>query len=57
MKVSDLMTPDVQLCTPEDAVRDAAEAMAELDVGLLPVAISRFAPSAKGAGPIPRSGM
>jgi CBS domain-containing protein len=32
------MTPDVQLCTPEDTVRDAAEAMAELDVGLLPVA-------------------
>jgi CBS domain-containing protein len=38
MKISDVMTPDVQLCTPEDTVRDAAEAMAELDVGLLPVA-------------------
>ncbi|MGE5157404.1 MAG: hypothetical protein ACM3OF_04570, partial [Gemmatimonas sp.] len=28
MKISDFMTPDVQLCTPEDTVRDAAEAMA-----------------------------
>lgn len=38
MRVFDVMTPDVQLCTPEDTVRDAAEAMGELDVGLLPVA-------------------
>jgi len=38
MKVADAMTGVVQLCTPEDTVRDAAEAMAELDVGLLPVA-------------------
>jgi CBS domain-containing protein len=38
MKVSDVMTPDVQLCTPNDTIKDAAEAMAELDVGLLPVA-------------------
>jgi CBS domain-containing protein len=38
MRVFDVMTPVVQLCTPEDTVRDAAEAMAELDVGLLPVA-------------------
>jgi CBS domain-containing protein len=38
MRVSDVMTPDVQLCTPQDTVKDAAEAMAELDVGLLPVA-------------------
>jgi CBS domain-containing protein len=37
MKVSEAMTPVVQLCTPEDTIRDAAEAMAELDVGLLPV--------------------
>jgi len=38
MKVADAMTADVQLCTPQDTLKDAAEAMAELDVGLLPVA-------------------
>jgi CBS domain-containing protein len=38
MKVCDAMTPDVQLCTPEDSLKDAAEAMGALGVGLLPVA-------------------
>jgi CBS domain-containing protein len=37
MKVSDAMTPEVQLCTPDDTIRDAAQAMAALGVGLLPV--------------------
>jgi CBS domain-containing protein len=37
MKVSDAMTPEVQLCTPDDTLKDAAEAMAALGVGLLPV--------------------
>ncbi len=37
MKVHDAMTPNVQLCTPEDTLRDAAEAMAALNCGLLPV--------------------
>jgi CBS domain-containing protein len=37
MKVRDAMTSDVQLCTPEDTLRDAAEAMAALNCGLLPV--------------------
>ncbi len=37
MKVCDAMTPDVQLCTPQDTLKDAAEAMAALNVGLLPV--------------------
>ena len=37
MKVRDAMTPDVQLCTPDDTLRDAAEAMAGLNCGLLPV--------------------
>ena len=37
MKVSDTMTTDVQLCTPEDTLKDAAEAMMTLNVGLLPV--------------------
>ena len=31
------MTPDVQLCTPDDTLKEAAEAMAALGVGLLPV--------------------
>jgi CBS domain-containing protein len=38
MRVCDAMTPDVQLCTPDDTLKDAAEAMAALGVGLLPVA-------------------
>ena len=37
MKVSDAMTPEVQLCTPDDTLKDAAEAMMALNVGLLPV--------------------
>ena len=37
MKVSDAMTTEVQLCTPEDTLKDAAEAMMTLNVGLLPV--------------------
>ena len=37
MKVCDAMTIEVQLCTPEDTLRDAAEAMMALDVGLLPI--------------------
>ena len=37
MKIRDAMTPDVQLCTPEDTLRDAAEAMGALNCGLLPV--------------------
>jgi CBS domain-containing protein len=38
MKVRDAMTPEVQLCTPDDTLKDAAEAMGALGVGLLPVA-------------------
>ncbi|MHC2438768.1 CBS domain-containing protein [Bradyrhizobium sp. USDA 4451] len=38
MKVSDTMTPDVQLCTPNSTLREAATAMGALSVGLLPVA-------------------
>ena len=37
MRVRDVMTPDIQMCTPDDTLKDAAEAMAALDVGLLPV--------------------
>ena len=38
MKVADVMTSEVQLCTPDDTIKDAAEAMASLDIGSLPVA-------------------
>jgi len=38
MRVCDAMTTNVQLCTPQDSIRDAAEAMAALNIGLLPVA-------------------
>lgn len=37
MKVADAMTLEVQLCTPDDTLKDVAEAMLALDVGLLPV--------------------
>jgi CBS domain-containing protein len=37
MKVREAMSPEVQLCTPDDTLKDAAEAMAALGVGLLPV--------------------
>src|SRR6185295_3871829 len=37
MKVSDAMTAEVQLCTPDDTLKDAAQAMGALGVGLLPV--------------------
>lgn len=37
MKVREAMTTEVQLCTPEDTLKDAAEAMMALNVGLLPV--------------------
>jgi CBS domain-containing protein len=37
MKVRDAMTLEVQLCTPDDTLKDAAEAMMSLNVGLLPV--------------------
>jgi CBS domain-containing protein len=38
MRVCDAMTTNVQLCAPQDSIRDVAEAMATLNVGLLPVA-------------------
>ena len=37
MKIADAMTPEVQLCSPDDTLKDAAQAMAALGVGLLPV--------------------
>lgn len=38
MKIHDIMTPDVCIADPNQTVRDAAKKMAEIDIGLLPVA-------------------
>jgi CBS domain-containing protein len=37
MKVSEVMTRDVQLIEPTQSIRDAARLMAELDAGIMPV--------------------
>jgi len=37
MKISELMTRDVKIASPEDTIRDAADVMASLDCGFLPV--------------------
>jgi CBS domain-containing protein len=37
MKVRQIMSPGVQVAAPEDTVREVAQAMADLDVGALPV--------------------
>jgi CBS domain-containing protein len=37
MKVSDVMTRDVQLIEPTQTIRDAAKLMAEMDAGIMPV--------------------
>ena len=37
MQVSDCMSSNVRVCAPEDPIRDAARAMREIDVGVLPV--------------------
>jgi CBS domain-containing protein len=37
MKVSDVMTRDVHVASPNDTLQDAATAMAGIDVGALPV--------------------
>ena len=41
MKISDIMSRDVQVARPEDTLRDAAETMARIDVGSLPVCDGR----------------
>lgn len=38
MKVSDVMSRDVQIIDPERTIRDAAEIMKKHDIGVLPVA-------------------
>src|ERR1700704_5368823 len=37
MKVSDIMTRDVHLLSPEQTIREAASIMADIDTGALPV--------------------
>jgi len=37
MKVSDVMSRDVQLASPKQSIRDAAKMMAKIDAGALPV--------------------
>src|SRR5438132_1135085 len=38
MKIRDVMTPDAQLCRPDDTLQQAARLMKECDCGVLPVA-------------------
>jgi CBS domain-containing protein len=37
MKVSEVMTRDVQLIEPTQTIRDAAKLMAEMDAGIMPI--------------------
>jgi|SRR5690242_13282034 len=37
MKISDAMTPDVQLVGPNQSIQEAAHTMEEIDAGILPV--------------------
>lgn len=37
MKVSEAMTRDVRVASPSETIRQAAQAMAEIDAGILPV--------------------
>ena len=37
MRVSEAMTRDVRLATPDETIQDAAKMMAEIDAGILPV--------------------
>ena len=37
MKVSEAMTRDVRVASPEQSIREAARIMAEIDAGVLPV--------------------
>lgn len=39
MKVSEAMTRDVRVASPEQTIQEAARTMAELDTGVLPVGL------------------
>jgi CBS domain-containing protein len=43
MKISSVMSKDVQLTKPDDTLRRAAGLMKEIDAGLLPVTEKRYA--------------
>jgi predicted transcriptional regulator len=38
MRVSEAMTREVRMCKPQHSIRECAKAMADMDVGVLPVA-------------------
>ena len=40
MKISEVMTPDVRIASPDQTVEQAAGIMAELDAGVLPVGVN-----------------
>ena len=42
MRVSEAMTRDVRLATPDETIQDAARMMAEIDAGILPVRDDRL---------------
>ncbi|ASS74539.1 CBS domain-containing protein [Tumebacillus algifaecis] len=37
MKIRELMTSDVESCSPEDSLQQAAQVMADIDVGIVPI--------------------
>jgi CBS domain-containing protein len=37
MRVSEAMTPEVKIASPDQTIRDAAKTMAEIDAGVMPV--------------------
>src|SRR6185369_16538160 len=37
MKISEIMTADPEMCTPDDSVIDVARIMAEHDIGFVPI--------------------
>ena len=41
MRVSEAMTREVRVCKPQHSIRECAKAMADMDVGVLPVAAGK----------------
>jgi CBS domain-containing protein len=41
MKISDVMTPNPEFCTPDSTIQECARLMAERDVGIVPICESR----------------
>ena len=38
MKISDCMSPDVQMCAPDNTIQDVAKLMRDTDIGVVPIA-------------------